>query len=53
MLKKHAIERGPEEVAQRIAAISPRPDRVTSGLAVHREAAKVWAELHRLRDGGD
>jgi hypothetical protein len=43
----------PEEVAARVALISPVPDRVTAGLAVPREAAAIWAELHRMQDGGD
>lgn len=42
-----------EEVGERIAAISPTPDRATVGLADVREAANVWAELHRVQDGGD
>jgi hypothetical protein len=42
-----------EEVGARVAAISPKPSKVTAGLANPREAAKIWAELTRLKDGGD
>lgn len=41
-----------EEVGARVAAISPKPAKVTAGLADPREAAKVWAELTRIKDGG-
>lgn len=46
-------DESPEEVGARVTAISPRPDRVTAGLVDEREAAKIWAELHRIQDGGD
>lgn len=42
-----------EEVGARVALISPKPDRVTAGLADKRDAEKIWAELHRVQDGGD
>jgi hypothetical protein len=42
-----------EEVGARVAAISPKPSKVTAGLADPREAAKIWAELTRIKDGGD
>ena len=42
-----------EEVGARVAAISPKPDRVTAGLVDTREAESIWAELHRAQDGGD
>jgi hypothetical protein len=42
-----------EEIGARVAAISPKPDRVTAGLVDTREAASIWAELHRVQDGGD
>ena len=42
-----------EEVGARVAAISPKPTKVTAGLADPREAAKIWAELTRLKEGGD
>jgi len=42
-----------EEVGARIAAISPKPDRVTAGLVDTREATWIWSELHRMQDGGD
>ena len=42
-----------EDVSARAAAISPKPSRVTAGIADSREAAKIWAELHRIQDGGD
>jgi hypothetical protein len=41
-----------EEVGARVAAISPKPTRVTAGIANTREAAKIWAELTRVKDGG-
>jgi hypothetical protein len=43
----------PAEVGARVEAITPKPDRVTAGLANRREAAAIWAELHRVQDGGD
>lgn len=43
----------PEEVGARVAAISPKPEHVTAGLVRASEAASMWAELHRLQDGGD
>jgi len=42
-----------EDVGARVAAISPKPDRVMAGLVDTREAASIWAELHRVQDGGD
>lgn len=42
-----------EEVGARVAAIVPKPNRVTAGLANKRKAASIWAELHRVQDGGD
>jgi len=42
-----------EEVGARVAAIYPKPDRVTAGLVNTREAESIWAELHRVQDGGD
>lgn len=42
-----------EEVGARVSAISPKPDRVTAGLVDIREAESIWAELHRVQDGGD
>ena len=42
-----------EEVGARVAAISPKPTKVTSGLADPREAAKIWAELTRVKEGPD
>lgn len=46
-------DESPEEVGARVAAISPKPDLVTAGLADPREAASIWAELRRVQDGGD
>jgi len=42
-----------EVVAARIAGMSPKPSRVTAGIAKVSEAAKVWGELQRIQDGGD
>ncbi len=42
-----------EEVGARVTGMTPRPDRVTAGLVDEREAALIWAELHRVQDGGD
>jgi len=42
-----------EEVGARVAAISPKPTKVTAGLADPREAAKIWAELTRVKEGRD
>jgi len=41
-----------EEVGARVAALSPKPTKVAAGLADPREAAKIWAELTRVKDGG-
>ena len=41
-----------EEVGARIEALSPKPTRVSARIADRRVAAKVWAELHRVQDGG-
>lgn len=40
-----------EDVGARVAAISPKPSRVTAGIANAREAAKIWTELERVKDG--
>lgn len=42
-----------EDVGARVAAISPKPSRVAAGLVPAREAAALWAALHRAQDGGD
>ncbi len=42
-----------EEVAARVRAMNPAPSRATVGIADTREAAALWAELHRVQDGGD
>lgn len=42
-----------EEVGARVAALSPKPSHATVGLADSREVAALWAELHRVQDGGD
>lgn len=42
-----------DEVAARVRAMDPKPSRATVGIANTREAAGLWAELHRVQDGGD
>lgn len=42
-----------DEVAARVKAMDPKPSRATVGIADTREAAVLWAGLHRVQDGGD
>jgi hypothetical protein len=41
------------EIGARLAGMSPKPERVEISLVARRDADKIWAEVHRMQDGGD